>query len=94
MSREGNCWDNACSETLFGSLKAERLHGMEFHIYRRRRTPRSMLLWYNGSRMHSTLGYLSTTQFEQQALALAARQRRLHRNPTKSPQPVPMSDAF
>ena len=27
MSRPGNCWDNACSETLFGSLKAERLHG-------------------------------------------------------------------
>jgi transposase InsO family protein len=28
MSRKGNCWDNACSETLFGSLKVERLHGM------------------------------------------------------------------
>jgi len=27
MSRRGNCWDNACSETLFGSLKVERLHG-------------------------------------------------------------------
>jgi len=23
-----NCWDNACSEVLFGSLKVERLHGM------------------------------------------------------------------
>jgi transposase InsO family protein len=30
MSRKSNCWDNACSETLFGSLKVERLHGMEF----------------------------------------------------------------
>jgi transposase InsO family protein len=27
MSRKGTCWDNACSETLFGSLKVERLHG-------------------------------------------------------------------
>ena len=27
MSRRGDCWDNACSETLFGSLKVERLHG-------------------------------------------------------------------
>ncbi|MDH6170764.1 hypothetical protein M2282_005942 [Variovorax boronicumulans] len=27
MSRKGNCWNNACSETLFGSLKVERLHG-------------------------------------------------------------------
>lgn len=23
MSRRGNCWDNACSETLFGSLKVD-----------------------------------------------------------------------
>ena len=26
MSRKGNCWDNACAETLFASLKVERLH--------------------------------------------------------------------
>lgn len=30
MSRRGNCWDNACSETLFGSLKVERLHDLRF----------------------------------------------------------------
>ena len=30
VSRKGNCWDNACSETLFGSLKVERLHGQRF----------------------------------------------------------------
>jgi putative transposase len=30
MSRKGNCWDNACSETLFGSLKVERMHGQRF----------------------------------------------------------------
>ena len=29
MSRKGNCWDNAVTETLFGSLKVERLHGMQ-----------------------------------------------------------------
>jgi putative transposase len=47
MSGKGNCWDNACSETLFGSLKFERLHGMEFHHHRERRTPRSTGCWYN-----------------------------------------------
>jgi len=38
MSRKGDCWDNACSETLFGSLKVERLHGMRFET---RRAPRT-----------------------------------------------------
>jgi hypothetical protein len=28
MSRKGDCRDNAVTETLFGSLKVERLHGM------------------------------------------------------------------
>jgi transposase InsO family protein len=26
MSRRGDCWHNACSETVFGSLKVERQH--------------------------------------------------------------------
>jgi transposase InsO family protein len=70
MSRKGNCWDNACSETLFGSLKVERLHGMEFKTHREAKDATlDWLLWYNGKRMHSTLRYLSPTQFEQQALA-------------------------
>ncbi len=37
MSRKGNCWDNACSETLFGSLKVERLYGQSFETIARRR---------------------------------------------------------
>jgi transposase InsO family protein len=68
MSRKGNCWDNACSETLFGSLKVERLHGATFHSHREAKdTVMEWMLWYNGSRMHSTLKYLSPAQFEQQA---------------------------
>jgi len=34
MSRRGDCWYNACCETLFGSLKVERLHGQRLKIRR------------------------------------------------------------
>ncbi|MGC9200306.1 MAG: IS3 family transposase, partial [Acidobacteriaceae bacterium] len=66
MSRKGNCWDNACSETLFGSLKVERLHGKHFETIREAKDETiAWLLWYNRTRMHSTLNYLSPMQFEQ-----------------------------
>jgi transposase InsO family protein len=66
MSRKGNCWDNACSETLFGSLKVERLHGQRFETIRDAKDAViAWLLWYNQTRMHSTLKYVSPVQFEQ-----------------------------
>jgi putative transposase len=67
MSRRGNCWDNACSETLFGSLKVERLHGQRF-ISRRHAKDETIdwVNWYNHSRLHSTLNYVSPVQFEKQ----------------------------
>jgi putative transposase len=66
MSRKGNCWDNACSETLFASLKVERLHGEQFKTIRQAKDETiAWLLWYNRTRMHSTLNYVSPMQFEQ-----------------------------
>ena len=66
MSGKGNCWDNACSETLFGSLKVERLHGEHFETLRQAKDETlDWLLWYNQTRLHSTLNYVSPTQFEQ-----------------------------
>jgi putative transposase len=65
MSRKGNCWDNACSETLFGSLKVERLYGRCFETIRQAKDEViAWLLWYNQTRMHSTLGYVSPIEFE------------------------------
>jgi transposase InsO family protein len=65
MSRKGNCWDNACSETLFGSLKVERLHGERFQTIRQAKDETlAWMLWYNRQRMHSTLNYVSPVEFE------------------------------
>jgi len=55
MSRKGDCWDNAVTETLFGSLKVERLHGMRFDT--RRLAKDEVIDWitfYNHRRLHST----------------------------------------
>lgn len=66
MSRKGNCWDNACSETLFASLKVERLHGRTFAtICQAKDETLDWLRWYNQTRLHSTLNYRSPMQFEQ-----------------------------
>ena len=65
MSRKGNCWDNAPTETLFGSMKVERLHGQHFSTIRQAKDERlAWLLWYNRERMHSTLNYASPVEYE------------------------------
>ena len=65
MSRKGNCWDNACAETLFGSLKVERLAGRKFRTRREAQDEAlEWIHWYNNRRMHSTLNYRSPVQFE------------------------------
>ena len=65
LSRLGNCWDNACSETVFGSLKVERLYGQRFASRRHAKDETiSWMLWYNQTRLHSTLNYVRPVQFE------------------------------
>lgn len=70
MSRKGNCWDNAPTESLWGSLKVGRLYGRKFAT--RREAMDEIIDWmlfYNHSRLHSTLGYISPMRFEQNWLA-------------------------
>jgi putative transposase len=65
MSRKGNCWDNAPTESLWGSLKVGRLYGMRFAT--RRQAMDEVIDWltfYNHRRLYSTLGYISPMQFE------------------------------
>jgi len=75
MSRRGDCWDNAPTESLWGSLKVGRLHGMRFAT--RRAAMDEVIDWltfYNHRRLHSTLGYVSPMQFERAWLAAQTRQ--------------------
>ena len=69
MSRSGNCWDNAAMESFFSSLKTERI-GKK--IYRSRAQAKADVFdyiecFYNPTRRHSTLGYLSPIDFEREA---------------------------
>jgi putative transposase len=67
MSRKGNCWDNACSETLFGSLKVERLHGKRLETRQQAKDEvLDWLHWYNRERLHSTLKYRSPMEYERE----------------------------
>jgi len=70
MSRKGNGWDKAPTESLWGSLKVGRLYGMRFET--RRQAMDEVIDWlmfYNHRRLHSTLGYISPMEFEQNGLA-------------------------
>ena len=75
MSRKGDCWDNAPTESLWGSLKVGRLYGKRFAT--RRAAMDEIIDWltfYNHRRLHSTLGYVSPMQFERAWLAAQQRQ--------------------
>jgi putative transposase len=65
MSRKGNCWDNAPTESFFNSLKNERVHGTR---YRTRAAAKADVfeyieMFYNRTRRHSTLGHISPLRF-------------------------------
>jgi putative transposase len=70
MSRKGNGWDHACSESFFGTLKLECCDTV---FTTRQEACRAIFeyieVFYNRLRLHSTLGYLSPEQFERQHVA-------------------------
>jgi putative transposase len=67
MSRVGNCYDNAVAESFFGTLKTECVTAQfATHALARTTIFEYIEVWYNRQRLHSTLGYLSPVEFEQQ----------------------------
>ena len=71
MSKKGDCYDNACSESFFHTLKVEAIHG---ELFPTRESMRETVFEYiesdyNRIRHHTTIGNTSPVKFE---MAIAA----------------------
>ncbi len=66
MSGKGNCFDNACAESFFHSLKVETIHGNRFQTREALRRTVFEYIAVNDNRMRrsSSMGYLSPESFE------------------------------
>lgn len=71
MSAKGNCYDNACAESFFHSLKVEAIHGERLRTrdQMRRQVFEYIELDYNRQRRHSAIGMISPEAFEAQMIA-------------------------
>lgn len=66
MSHKGDCYDNACAETFFHSLKVEWLYGEpKKSRYAMQKVVREYIeVFYNRQRLHSKNGYFSPCEYE------------------------------
>jgi putative transposase len=73
MSRLGDCWDNAVVESFFATLTKELLLDDIFDT--RAEASRAVFefieIWYNRRRRHSSLGYRSPVQYEEEILKVS-----------------------
>jgi putative transposase len=67
MSRKGNCWDNAPMESFFATIKKEMIYLERFETvaHTEMRIFDYIECFYNTTRRHSKLGYLSPREYEQ-----------------------------
>ena len=68
MSRKGDCWDNAPSESFFNTLKTELTEGGK--AFTSRQAAKAAIfeyveVFYNRKRLHSSLGDLTPLEFEE-----------------------------
>jgi putative transposase len=71
MRAKGNCYDNACAESFFHSLKVEAIHGEKFATREEMRHTifEYIEVDYNRTRRHSANGFISPEAFEAQQVA-------------------------
>jgi transposase InsO family protein len=74
MSRKGDCWDNAVAESFFATIKRELIDGSHWQTREEARAAifEYIEVWYNRERRHSSLGYVSPTEYERIILRKAA----------------------
>lgn len=70
MSRQGNCWDNAVTESFFATFKVELVYETDWAT--RDAATRDIFefieVWYNRERRHSSLGYCTPVEYEEERL--------------------------
>lgn len=73
MSRKGNCYDNAVAESFFSTLEHEVRCRWDFMCLRDAEQIVGAFIdnYYNRKRMHSTLDYMSPSEYELSAKAAA-----------------------
>ena len=66
VSRRGNPYDNALMESFYRTIKRELIREAKFETPEKAQQEifKYIEMYYNTKRMHSSLGYLSPTQFE------------------------------
>jgi putative transposase len=67
MSRKGDCWDNACMESFFGSFKTEWIRDKKYLSFEEAKKDvfKYVEIFYNRRRRHASLGYLSPAEYEE-----------------------------
>jgi putative transposase len=69
MSRKGDCWDNAPMESFFHTLKTELVHHRQYAT--RAEAKQDIFVYiegfYNRTRRHSAIGYISPNEMELKA---------------------------
>lgn len=97
MGTAGDCYDNAMCESFFGTLESELLMREHFDTHEQARARLFWFLesWYNLRRLHSSIGYRSPLQFEDEhmknkiasscGLSTAGRRRGRDRRPAARP---------
>lgn len=66
MSRKGDCWDNAVAESFFATIKGEMLDHETFETRAEATAAIADYIdsFYNVTRLHSSIGYVSPIEFE------------------------------